>query len=58
MPFFFTVKQLAAKSSASGITPGTEFGGTFTVPSYRSGLFLDPKVAHLALPVASTIGFS
>ena len=55
MPFFFTVKQLAAKSSASGITPGTEFGGTFTVPSYRSGLFLDPKVAHLAL---STIGFS
>jgi len=43
VPFFFTVKQLAAKSSASGITPGTEFGGTFTVPSYRSGLFLDPK---------------
>jgi hypothetical protein len=41
----FTIKQLEAKStSPSGIAPGSEFGGTFTVPSYRSGLFLDPKV--------------
>merc|ERR1711998_203884 len=23
--------------------PGYEFGGTFKVPSYRTGLFLDPK---------------
>jgi len=44
VPFMFTVKQLEAKStSPSGVAPGTEFGGTFTVPSYRSGLFLDPK---------------
>ena len=41
----FTIKQLEAKStSPAGIAPGAEFGGTFTVPSYRSGLFLDPKV--------------
>ena len=41
----FTIKQLEAKStSPAGIAPGSEFGGTFTVPSYRSGLFLDPKV--------------
>jgi photosystem II oxygen-evolving enhancer protein 1 len=45
VPFMFTIKQLEAKStSPSGIAPGSEFGGTFTVPSYRSGLFLDPKV--------------
>jgi hypothetical protein len=45
VPFFFTIKQLVAKAtSPAGLSPGTEFGGTFTVPSYRSGLFLDPKV--------------
>ena len=44
VPFFFTIKELVAKATApKGISPGTEFGGTFTVPSYRSGLFLDPK---------------
>jgi hypothetical protein len=44
VPFMFTVKQLEAKStSPTGVAPGTEFGGSFTVPSYRSGLFLDPK---------------
>ena len=45
VPFMFTIKQLEAKSTStpSGITAGTEFGGSFTVPSYRSGLFLDPK---------------
>ncbi len=45
VPFFFTIKRLEAKAtSPSGLVPGTEFGGSFTVPSYRSGLFLDPKV--------------
>jgi photosystem II oxygen-evolving enhancer protein 1 len=43
VPFMFTIKELVAKSSSSEIAPGTEFGGTFRVPSYRSGLFLDPK---------------
>jgi len=44
VPFMFTVKDLEAKSTdPSGISAGTEFGGTFKVPSYRSGLFLDPK---------------
>jgi len=43
VPFMFTVKELVAKSSDSAIKPGTEFSGTFKVPSYRSGLFLDPK---------------
>jgi len=44
VPFMFTVKELEAKSSSpSGVSVGTEFGGTFKVPSYRSGLFLDPK---------------
>ena len=39
----FTIKELQAKSAAKSIEPGTEFSGTFRVPSYRSGLFLDPK---------------
>lgn len=43
VPFLFTVKNLIAKASGSSITTATEFGGEFRVPSYRSGLFLDPK---------------
>jgi len=43
VPFMFTVKELQAKSADKSIVPGTEFSGTFRVPSYRSGLFLDPK---------------
>eukprot|EP00613_Pedinella_sp_CCMP2098_P001692 CAMPEP_0171643148 /NCGR_PEP_ID=MMETSP0990-20121206/32457_1 /TAXON_ID=483369 /ORGANISM="non described non described, Strain CCMP2098" /LENGTH=309 /DNA_ID=CAMNT_0012218663 /DNA_START=313 /DNA_END=1242 /DNA_ORIENTATION=- len=45
VPFLFTVKNLIAKGAAAGNTlkPGFEFGGSFTVPSYRTGLFLDPK---------------
>merc|ERR1712115_460621 len=41
-----TVKNLVAKSdtdAASGISTKTKFAGGFTVPSYRTGLFLDPK---------------
>jgi hypothetical protein len=40
----FTIKLEAKSTSPSGIAPGSEFGGTVTVPSYRSGLFPDPKV--------------
>lgn len=43
VPFLFTVKNLVAKADGADITTATEFGGDFTVPSYRSGLFLDPK---------------
>eukprot|EP01041_Mallomonas_annulata_P008504 gene8504-17537_t len=44
VPFLFSVKNLKAKSSSAGpIKPGFDLGGSFTVPSYRTGLFLDPK---------------
>jgi len=45
VPFLFTVKDLVAKASTSGSSfkPGLEMGGSFKVPSYRTGLFLDPK---------------
>eukprot|EP00310_Coccolithus_braarudii_P021452 CAMPEP_0183330872 /NCGR_PEP_ID=MMETSP0164_2-20130417/298_1 /TAXON_ID=221442 /ORGANISM="Coccolithus pelagicus ssp braarudi, Strain PLY182g" /LENGTH=310 /DNA_ID=CAMNT_0025499195 /DNA_START=46 /DNA_END=978 /DNA_ORIENTATION=+ len=43
VPFLFTVKSLVATSDTSNIDVGTKFSGTFKVPSYRTGLFLDPK---------------
>lgn len=43
VPFLFTVKNLVARAAGGSITTATEFGGDFRVPSYRSGLFLDPK---------------
>lgn len=44
VPFLFSVKDLVAKSDVSGvIKPGQDFSGSYTVPSYRTGLFLDPK---------------
>jgi len=45
VPFLFTVKNLVAKSdvAASSIDAGLKLSGKFTVPSYRTGLFLDPK---------------
>merc|ERR1719446_1324673 len=46
VPFLFTVKNLVAKSdtdAATGISTKTKFAGGFKVPSYRTGLFLDPK---------------
>jgi len=44
VPFLFTVKNLVAKSdSSSEISTSTKFAGGFKVPSYRTGLFLDPK---------------
>merc|ERR1712205_200036 len=44
-PFLFAVKNLVAKadSSSSTLEPGLKLSGSFTVPSYRTGLFLDPK---------------
>lgn len=43
VPFMFTIKNLVAKADGKDITTATEFGGDYTVPSYRTGLFLDPK---------------
>jgi len=45
VPFLFTVKNLVAKSdvATSEISPGLKLAGGFKVPSYRTGLFLDPK---------------
>ena len=45
VPFLFTVKNLVAKSegAANSIEPGLKLAGNFKVPSYRTGLFLDPK---------------
>ena len=43
MPFLFTVKQLVAKGDGDTVKPGFTFKGQYTVPSYRTGLFLDPK---------------
>jgi len=44
VPFLFSLKDLVAKGSTSGpIKEGFEMGGAVTVPSYRTGLFLDPK---------------
>jgi photosystem II oxygen-evolving enhancer protein 1 len=43
VPFLFTVKNLVAKADTPDITSKTKFAGGFKVPSYRTGLFLDPK---------------
>jgi len=45
VPFLFTVKNLVAKAdtSTTKIEPGLKLAGKFNVPSYRTGLFLDPK---------------
>lgn len=45
VPFLFTVKNLVAQSdgAANSIEEGLKLSGKFNVPSYRTGLFLDPK---------------
>eukprot|EP00741_Cyanophora_paradoxa_P016306 tig00020911_g15745.t1 len=50
VPMLFTVKELVAKAPVSdgGISPATNLKGTFAVPSYRMGNFLDPKGRGLA----------
>ena len=56
VPFLFTLKEFTGKGNTS------QFGGDFTVPSYRGSSFLDPKGrggslgrdAAKALPAAST----
>merc|ERR1712151_1119555 len=43
VPFLFSVKDLVAKGNGDTFKPGFQMGGDFTTPSYRTGLFLDPK---------------
>lgn len=43
VPFLFSVKNLVAKGNGATVQKGFEMGGSYTVPSYRTGLFLDPK---------------
>jgi len=43
VPFLFTVKDLVAKGNGGTFKPGFQMGGDFNTPSYRTGLFLDPK---------------
>jgi photosystem II oxygen-evolving enhancer protein 1 len=43
VPFLFTVKDLVAKGNGGTFKPGFQMGGDFSTPSYRTGLFLDPK---------------
>jgi photosystem II oxygen-evolving enhancer protein 1 len=43
LPVLFTVKQLVATGNGDKLKPGFEMGGPFTVSSYRTGLFMDPK---------------
>jgi len=43
VPYLFTVKDLVAKGNGGSFKPGFQMGGEFSTPSYRTGLFLDPK---------------
>lgn len=45
VPFFFTIKQLVAKTEPgfSSVNSSIDFVGKFKVPSYRGASFLDPK---------------
>ena len=49
VPFLFTVKELVAKGEGSSFKPGFTWGGEFSVPSYRTGGFLDPKGRGMTL---------
>ena len=49
VPFLFTVKELVAKGEGSSFKPGFTWGGEFSVPSYRTGGFLDPKARGMYL---------
>ena len=56
VPFLFTVKNLVAEGKGDTFKPGYEFGGKFTVPSYRTGLFLDPKGRGTTTGYDSAVG--
>merc|ERR1712232_780552 len=49
VPFLFCLKELVAKGSGTEFKPGFTWGGEFSVPSYRTGSFLDPKGRGMVL---------
>merc|ERR1712066_113800 len=55
VPFLFSCKQLVAKGAGSAFKPGFTWGGEFTVPSYRTGGFLDPKGRVRHQPIRAPI---
>ena len=48
VPFLFTIKEFVGKGNTS------QFGGDFTMPSYRGSSFLDPKVRNHPDPHRNT----
>ncbi|CAK9025087.1 unnamed protein product [Durusdinium trenchii] len=56
VPFLFTVKELVAKGEGSSFKPGFTWGGEFSVPSYRTGGFLDPKARGMNLGYDQVVG--
>ena len=56
VPFLFTVKELIANSSGSDISRSTTFIGKYTVPSYRTSGFLDPKGRGLTVGYDTAVG--
>jgi len=58
VPFLFTVKELVAKGEGSEFKPGFTWGGEFSVPSYRTGGFLDPKGRGMTLGYDQAVGLS
>ena len=58
MPFLFTVKNILAKGTGDTVKPGFKFEGEFKVPSYRTGLFLDPKGRGATTGYDYTVGLA
>ena len=56
VPFVFSTKDLVATSDGTAISTSTDFQGTYTVPSYRTSNFLDPKGRGLTTGYSSAVG--
>ncbi len=56
VPFVFSSKDLIAQASGQAITTSTDFQGSYTVPSYRTSNFLDPKGRGLTTGYSSAVG--
>ena len=56
VPFVFSSKDLVATAPGDTITTSTDFEGPYTVPSYRTSNFLDPKGRGLTTGYDSAVG--
>ena len=56
VPFVFSSKDLVATAPGEAITTSTDFDGPYTVPSYRTSNFLDPKGRGLTTGYDSAVG--